>query len=111
MATDDLRDRPVGELLRELSTQTSTLVRQELELAKAEMGEKAKRAGLGAGAVAALHWFFALFHTGLAVLFLHLASWAKPLVVVPALMVQLLWLAFVGRLVRRAGLSWRSDAV
>jgi len=46
---DDLRDRPIGELLKELSTQTTTLVRQELELAKAEMAEKGKRAGLGAG--------------------------------------------------------------
>jgi len=46
---DDLRERPVGELLKELSTQTSTLVRQELELAKAEMTEKGKQAGLGAG--------------------------------------------------------------
>jgi uncharacterized membrane protein YqjE len=46
---DDLRDRPVGELLKELSTQTTTLVRQELELAKAEMAAKGKRAGLGAG--------------------------------------------------------------
>ena len=45
----ELRDRPVGELLKELSSQTSTLVRQELELAKAEMAEKGKRAGLGAG--------------------------------------------------------------
>jgi MFS family permease len=46
---DDLRDRPVGELLKELSNQTTTLVRQELELAKAEMAEKGKQAGLGAG--------------------------------------------------------------
>jgi uncharacterized membrane protein YqjE len=46
---DELRDRPVGELLKELSTQTASLVRQELELAKAEMAEKGKRAGLGAG--------------------------------------------------------------
>jgi uncharacterized membrane protein YqjE len=43
------RDRPVGELLRELSDQTATLVRQELELAKAELREKGKTAGLGAG--------------------------------------------------------------
>ena len=48
-ATNDVRDRPVGELLKELSTQTTTLVRQELELAKAEMAEKGKQAGLGAG--------------------------------------------------------------
>ena len=46
---DDLRDRPVGELLKELSNQTTTLVRQELELAKAEMAEKGKQAGIGAG--------------------------------------------------------------
>jgi uncharacterized membrane protein YqjE len=48
-ATGDLHDRPVGELLRELSNQTTTLVRQELELAKAEMAEKGKQAGIGAG--------------------------------------------------------------
>jgi uncharacterized membrane protein YqjE len=46
---DELRDRPVGELLKELSNQTTTLVRQELELAKAEMAEKGKQAGIGAG--------------------------------------------------------------
>ena len=44
-----LQDRPIGELLKQLSEQTSTLVRQELDLAKAELGEKGKRAGLGAG--------------------------------------------------------------
>jgi uncharacterized membrane protein YqjE len=48
-ANSDLHDRPVGELLKELSTQTTTLVRKELELAKAEMAEKGKQAGLGAG--------------------------------------------------------------
>ena len=45
----EARDRPVSELLKELSNQTTTLVRQELELAKAEMAEKGKKAGLGAG--------------------------------------------------------------
>lgn len=45
----DARDRPVAELLKELSNQTSTLVRKELELAKAEMAEKGKQAGLGVG--------------------------------------------------------------
>ena len=42
-------NRPVTELLRELSEQTSTLVRQELELAKLELTDKGKRAGTGAG--------------------------------------------------------------
>jgi uncharacterized membrane protein YqjE len=46
---NDLYDRPTGELLRELSQQTTDLVRQEIELAKAELGEKGKRAGIGAG--------------------------------------------------------------
>jgi uncharacterized membrane protein YqjE len=49
MGHEELSDRPVGELLKELSTQTTTLVRQELELAKAEMAEKGKQAGIGAG--------------------------------------------------------------
>jgi hypothetical protein len=42
-------DRPVGELLKELSEQTTTLVRQELELAKLELTQKGKKAGIGAG--------------------------------------------------------------
>jgi uncharacterized membrane protein YqjE len=45
----DLRDRPTGELLRDLSDHTTTLVKQEMELAKAELQEKGKQAGLGAG--------------------------------------------------------------
>jgi uncharacterized membrane protein YqjE len=52
MAADhdsDLRERGTGELLKELSDHTTTLARQEIELAKAELGEKGKRAGLGAG--------------------------------------------------------------
>ena len=48
-STDDLRERPIGELLKQLSRETTTLVRQELELAKAEMAEKGKQAGKGAG--------------------------------------------------------------
>jgi uncharacterized membrane protein YqjE len=52
MAADhnnNLRKHGTGELLRELSDHTTTLVRQEIELAKAELGEKGKKAGLGAG--------------------------------------------------------------
>ncbi len=45
----DLSDRSSAELLRRLSDQLSTLVRQELDLAKAEVTEKGKRAGIGAG--------------------------------------------------------------
>ena len=45
----ELHERPVGELLRELSEQTTRLVRQELDLAKAEFAEKGKQAGVGGG--------------------------------------------------------------
>jgi hypothetical protein len=46
---DELRDRPIGDLVKQLAGQTSTLVRQELDLAKAEMSQKASIAGKGAG--------------------------------------------------------------
>jgi MFS family permease len=45
-----VEDRPVAELVRQLSDQTTTLVRQEIELAKAEMTAKGKQVGIGAGA-------------------------------------------------------------
>jgi MFS family permease len=45
-ATDD---RSLAELARRLSLQTTELARQEAELAKAELREKGKRAGIGAG--------------------------------------------------------------
>ncbi len=38
-----------GDLIRRLSEDTSTLVRKEVELAKAELAEKGRKAGLGAG--------------------------------------------------------------
>jgi uncharacterized membrane protein YqjE len=45
----DLRERSIGELLKQLSEQTTRLVHQELELAKAELTQKGKQAGMGAG--------------------------------------------------------------
>ncbi len=45
----ELSDQPMGELFKRLSNELSTLVRQELKLAQAEMAEKGKKAGLGAG--------------------------------------------------------------
>lgn len=44
-----LRDEPIGDLLKQVSDKGSTLVQQEVQLAKAEMGEKAKQIGIGAG--------------------------------------------------------------
>jgi MFS family permease len=43
-------DQSVAELVKQLADQTSTLVRQEMELAKAELRQKGKLAGIGAGA-------------------------------------------------------------
>lgn len=67
----------------------------------------AQRSGMGVRMVAAVHWGFALFHAALAALFFRLAPEAKPLVVLPALAVQLVWLAYVAWRVRRAGIGWR----
>ena len=47
--SEDLRERSTGELLKQLSQETSTLVRQELELARAELSDRGKRASAGAG--------------------------------------------------------------
>ena len=44
-----VRDHSTGELLKELSDQSTTLIKQEVELAKAELQEKGKQAGMGAG--------------------------------------------------------------
>jgi hypothetical protein len=41
-------DRPLGELVQDLSRQTSTLIRQEMRLAQAELTEKGRHAGKGA---------------------------------------------------------------
>ena len=45
----DLRERSIGELLRQLSEETTRLVHQELELAKAELAQKGRQAGAGTG--------------------------------------------------------------
>ena len=45
----DLRERSIGELFGKLSSEMSTLIRQEMALARAEMTEKGKEAGKGAG--------------------------------------------------------------
>jgi uncharacterized membrane protein YqjE len=46
---NELRSHSTGELVKQLSEQTTTLVRKEIELAKAELTEKGKVAGQGAG--------------------------------------------------------------
>jgi hypothetical protein len=49
---EDLKERPVGDLVKQLADQTSTLVHREIDLAKAEVTEKAREAGKGAGLLA-----------------------------------------------------------
>jgi predicted lipid-binding transport protein (Tim44 family) len=92
---DELRDRPIGELLKQLSEATTTLVRQELELAKAEMAQKGKQAGMGAGmfggaGVGALLGLAAVTAAAIAALDAAMALWLA------ALIVGLLWLAVAG---------------
>jgi MFS family permease len=42
-------ERPVGELVKDATEQAQALIRQEIELAKVELTEKGKKAGMGAG--------------------------------------------------------------
>jgi drug/metabolite transporter (DMT)-like permease len=65
MATEGRDDRSLGELFSELSRETGTLIRKEVELATTEMTAKAKVAGGHVGMVAAGG---ALAHAGLLVL-------------------------------------------
>jgi UDP-GlcNAc:undecaprenyl-phosphate GlcNAc-1-phosphate transferase len=70
--------------------------------------QMAQRSGLSAWRVALAHWGFAAFHAALALAFLRLPPDWKPAIVLPPLALQLLWLAYVARRVRRAGLSWQA---
>jgi hypothetical protein len=48
-----LDEQSISELVKRLGEQTSLLARQEVELAKAELSQKGKRIGIGAGAFGA----------------------------------------------------------
>jgi len=57
-------DRSLGDLISEVTQDLSTLLRQEVELAKAEVQQSAKRAGKGVGMLsgaAAAGYFVVLF--------------------------------------------------
>jgi uncharacterized membrane protein YqjE len=84
--TNDLRERPTSELLKQLSDQTTTLVRQEIELAKLELQEKGKKAGIGAGmfggaGVLGLYAVGALTATIILALATFLPGWVAALIV------------------------------
>jgi hypothetical protein len=46
---NDVRDRPIAEVAKDLTADLSLLLRQEIELAKAEMAEKGRTAAPGLG--------------------------------------------------------------
>jgi hypothetical protein len=80
-------DRSLGDLLAELSRETSTLVRMEMELAQVEMTAKAKKTAADAGVSAAGG---VLAHAGMLVLLasivmlltaIGLAAWLSALIV------------------------------
>ena len=92
---NELHDRGVADLLKQLSQETTTLVRQEIDLAKAEMAEKGKRAGMGAGmfggaGVAGLLALIALTITLIAALDEAMDTWLAGLIV------TLIWAAVAG---------------
>ena len=91
----ELRGASTGNLVKQLSEQTSTLVRQELDLAKAELAEKGKTAGVGAGmlggaGVAGLLALGALTATLILVLAEAMDAW------VAALIATAIWAAAAG---------------
>lgn len=91
----DLRDEPIAELLKRLSNETTHLVKMELELAKAEMTQKGKQAGLGAGllgggGIAGLMALIALTLTLIFLLDTFMKTW------IAALIVTVLWAAIAG---------------
>jgi uncharacterized membrane protein YqjE len=95
-------DEPIGALVHRLSEQIPELVRSEMRLAQAELGQKGKRAGVGIGmfSVAGLLSFFAvavLIATAVVALDLVLPLWAAGLIVAGVLLIGALGAALGGR--------------
>lgn len=89
--TDRAAEPTLGALVHDLSTQIPELVRSELRLAQAELSEKGKRAGLGAGflgaaGITALYGVAVLLAAVVLALSLVLPAWAAALVVALALL-------------------------
>lgn len=99
---EDLRDQPLGELMKRLAEETATLVRQELQLARAELAVKGRKAGVGAGMLSGAT-AAALLALGAFTAFLILAldgvmpNWAAALVVAAAWAVVAGILALFGK--------------
>jgi uncharacterized membrane protein YqjE len=96
-AGEDPRERGIGELVKELASQTSTLVRQEIKLAQAEVTERGKVASRGAGMLAGAAVAALLALGALTALLIVALDAAMPLWLA-ALIVTVLWLAVAGAL-------------
>lgn len=112
MTHDTPREEPsTGELLTRLSDQTSQLIRDELRLVRAEMSEKAKHGGLGAGlfgtaGILALFGLGALTAAAILGLDLVLPAWAAALIVGVAILIVAGIAALIGRgQVKQAGMK------
>lgn len=95
-------DQDIGELVKQATEQMSELVRSELRLAKAEITEKGRHAGMGVGlfggaGLVALYGAGALVAVAIAALALVLPVWAAALIVAAALFVLAGVLAATGR--------------
>ena len=90
---DHIDNRSLGDLFKELSRETGTLVRKEVELATTEMSAKLSTAGTHAGTVAAGG---ALAHAGLLVLIAALVIGLSQLGVTPWLSALLVGLLTIG---------------
>jgi uncharacterized membrane protein YqjE len=100
--TDQRSDRPLGDLVQELSQQTATLVRQEMRLARAELQEKGKHAGIGAGmfggaGVVALYGVGALIAMAIMLIATAVEPWVAALIVGVLLLAVAGVLALLGR--------------
>ena len=82
--------RSIGEIVGDISKDMSTLIRQEMDLAKSELKQEVAKLGKGAGMFggAGLAGFFTLFFVSLALTYL-LDNWLP--VELAALIVALLW--------------------
>lgn len=93
-------DHSVGTLVKQGTEQLSTLVRQELKLAQAELAQKGKRAGIGGGlfGAAGLFAFFGVAAGLTAVIAaIPFAVWAAALIVAGGLLLLAGILALIGR--------------
>ena len=102
VTTERPQEASTGELVSRLAEQVSTLVREELALARDEMVEKGKRAGAGAGllgaaGVLALYGLGVLFVTLVLLLDLVWPAWVAALVVTVLMFVVAAVVALVGR--------------